>query len=411
MEIQIENIDNTTVIKLSGSLNNRGLDALAAQMISLVEEGRNLILDLSEVDFISDKGIQFLFELQDKCAQEGIKLALSGPSDKVYDTLSKAMFAKGPLPVYASFEDGLARVHSRGYSRDRAAMEESAEESTSRGAPSYSAPKMVEKEDVNFSAYYPKELSVEKWYTLLVYTFVPSALETVRRDAERFKDEIGEMRESQSASPTKLVRGTEISLVPTCKGVIFNPERISFEWLEDQHRAQFRLKADASMADMAGNGTVTVYVGPVIGAILKMGMLFNAAEASLGPESSGETTTQMYREDEIFMSYSHRDTDIVLNCQKAYEALGFSVLIDRDTLRSGQKWNDELMRMIERADIFQLFWSENTSKSEYCRQEWQHALGCNKGVGFIRPVYWQEPITKPPPELNDLHFDFAPFVV
>ena len=69
------------------------------------------------------------------------------------------------------------------------------------------------------------------------------------------------------------------------------------------------------------------------------------------------------------------------------------------------------MRMIERADIFQLFWSENSSKSEYCRQEWQHALGCNKGVGFIRPIYWQEPITKPPPELNDLHFDFAPFVV
>lgn len=415
MEIRVDYIENVNVVRLRGSLDNHGRDALAAQMIPLVEDGRNLILDLSEVDFISDKGIQFLFELQDKCMQEGIKLALTGPSDDVYDALSRAMFTKGPLPVYASFEDGLARVRSRGYTRDRAAMEEtmeeSAEEETTRDAPSYSVPKMVEKEEVNFSAYYPKEVTVEKWYTLLVYTFIPAALEAVRRDAERFKDEIGEMRESQSASPTKLARGTEISLVPACEGVTFNPERVSFEWLEDHHRAQFRMKADASMADMAGNGKVTVYVGPVIVATLKMGMLFNEAEAGPGPVSSGETITQMYREDEIFMSYSHRDTDIVLNCQKAYEALGFTVLIDRDTLRSGQKWNDELMRMIERADIFQLFWSENSSKSEYCRQEWQHALGCNKGAGFIRPVYWQEPIPNPPAELSDLHFDFAPFVV
>ena len=107
-------------------------------------------------------------------------------------------------------------------------------------------------------------------------------------------------------------------------------------------------------------------------------MLFNEVESGSGPGRSEETTTWMYPEDEIFMSYSHRDTEIVLNCQKAYEALGFTVMIDRDTLRSGQKWNAELLRMIERADIFQLFWSENSSQSEYCRQEWQHALGCNK---------------------------------
>ena len=72
------------------------------------------------------------------------------------------------------------------------------------------------------------------------------------------------------------------------------------------------MQADPSLAGLAGNGTVTVYVGPVIVATLRLGMLFNEVESGSGPGRSEETTTWMYPEDEIFMSYSHRDTEIVL---------------------------------------------------------------------------------------------------
>ena len=266
-----------------------------------------------------------------------------------------------------------------------------------------------DEEEVNFSAFYPKEVAIEKWYSLLVYAFVPSALEAVRQDVERYRSEIGDVRETKKPVATHMVRGTEITLVPSCEGVTFNPDRYSFKWLEDQHRAQFRLRADASLIDLAGNGLVTIYVGPVIVGTLKMAMLFNETEADISSVGSEEVTGQMYRQDEIFISYSHRDTAIIRNCQRAYDALGFNVLIDSETLRSGQKWNDELMHMIERADIFQLFWSESSSKSEYCKQEWEHALQLNKGEGFIRPVYWKEPIPEPPAELGDLHFDYVPF--
>jgi hypothetical protein len=270
---------------------------------------------------------------------------------------------------------------------------------------------MEEKEEVNFSAFYPKEVIVEKWYSLLVYTYVQSMLDTIRKDVSKFEDEIGEIHESKPASTTQLTRGTEVSIVPTCEGVTFNPERITFQWLEDQHRAKFRLRADASMADLAGNAQVTIYVGPLIVGTLKMGILFTETEAGSESMQSKEVSGQMYQQDDIFISYSHRDTEIINICKKAYEALGHNVLIDFETLRSGQKWNAELMRMIDRASIFQLFWSENSSKSEYCRQEWEYALKLNRGEGFIRPVFWKEPIPNPPAELSDLHFDFAPFSV
>ncbi|MCS6869952.1 MAG: toll/interleukin-1 receptor domain-containing protein, partial [Anaerolineae bacterium] len=68
--------------------------------------------------------------------------------------------------------------------------------------------------------------------------------------------------------------------------------------------------------------------------------------------------------------------------------------------------------LIERATIFQLFWSENSAKSEFCREEWRYALQTPRGretngVGFIRPVYWRKPMPTPPEELKHLHFAYV----
>ena len=140
---------------------------------------------------------------------------------------------------------------------------------------------------------------------------------------------------------------------------------------------------------------------------LKLAMLFDETEPAVAPtESSQEINGHMYTPEAVFVSYSHNDTPVVVACRDVYKALGFDVLIDIDTLRSGQQWNDELMRLIDRADIFQLFWSQHARQSNYVRQEWEHALKCNKGEGFIRPVYWETPMPPPPPELEAIHFAY-----
>jgi hypothetical protein len=268
-----------------------------------------------------------------------------------------------------------------------------------------------EGEEVNFSAFYPKEVAVEQWHTILVYSYVPQELETVREDARKFEGEIGDVGESKPATTTRLVRGAEVTVVPNCEGVRFNPERVTFKWIEDRHRAQFRLQANASLAGLAANALVTLYVGPLIVGTLRMGIIFHESVSDQVPTWNEEAQGRMYHQDDIFISYSHRDTEVVRRCKEAYEALGHNVLIDFETLRAGQEWNAELMGMIERADIFQLFWSKNSSASKYCRQEWKYALGLDRGEGFIRPVYWEEPLPAPPNELSTLHFDFAPFAV
>lgn len=408
MEYRIETIGDVTVARLKGAFDRSTRGDIEMELLFLPRYGSSLIIDLSEVNYISSAGLHLLLDLYRRSVQINAHMLLIAPTDSVRDILGMTGFTSSGLKIYETLEDGLSALRTmvaKGNFRGDFEYEEAPsaldEESNGGG----------EAEEVHFSAFYPKEVTVEKWYTLLVYTFIPTVMESVREDARKFQDEIGEMRETKPATGTRLARGTEITVVPTCEGVKFNPERVTFQWLEDQHRAHFRFQAEASQAGMAGNALVTIYVGPLIVGTLKMGMLFNETEAGPGPVRSEEANARMYHQDDIFISYSHQDTDIVRNFKHAYESIGHNVLIDFETLRSGQYWNAELMRMIERADIFQLFWSENSSLSEYCRQEWQYALGLKRGEGFIRPVYWKEPLPKPPEELSAIHFDFTPFVV
>jgi hypothetical protein len=261
--------------------------------------------------------------------------------------------------------------------------------------------------EVLFTAIYPKEGQAKSWQTLLVYAHLLSAIEQVRKDVRSFKNHIPNPKEVTSPSPARIARGTEITVVPFGRGMIFNPERISFKWLEDYHRVEFRFKVEDYLTDDAARAHINIYVGPIIIARLKLTMLVNETKGNFVADI--EERCRMYHQDDIFVSYSHKDSPVVLACKKAYEALGFNVLIDIDTLRAGQIWNDELERMIMRSDIFQLFWSQYSSESEYCKKEWQYALKCNKDEGFIRPVYWKYPMPIPPPELSRFHFDYIEF--
>ena len=90
-------------------------------------------------------------------------------------------------------------------------------------------------------------------------------------------------------------------------------------------------------------------------------------------------------------------------------ALGDEYLQDVLTLRSGERWQARLPELIEEADVFQLFWSSNSMRSPYCREEWEHALALRRPL-FVRPVYWEDPMPQdptlglPPVALRDLHF-------
>jgi outer membrane biosynthesis protein TonB len=257
---------------------------------------------------------------------------------------------------------------------------------------------------VKFSAYYPRETAPQVWQPLAAYIFRQSAANEVIKDVGNVLGaRASEFRRLDDTARVAVQEGAMVTAVPTLPGFQINPPQITLGFYEAMHRFDFKVRATSAPVDQAVNGTLTFSVEGVIVSELPLSIFIGH---SVGEALTGAITRPVYQA--IFCSYSHKDTQIVEKVEKAYKALGLTYLRDVTTLRSGQDWNDELMRLIDKADIFQLFWSESAAQSQFVRQEWEYALKMKRE---IRPVYWSQPMAPVPDALNAIHFAYTPDLV
>lgn len=262
---------------------------------------------------------------------------------------------------------------------------------------------------INFTAFYPTQLKLGEWHTLIAYAHKPDALKSIKYDYQaRLDPKTKNIRQSSAKSNVAIARGVEVVIVPEMPGCRFNPSQASFLWIEDWHRVEFRMQASPEVSgfklDVLNKGRLAFYVGPILIAEIKFSAhILKTADESKADHLDGQATTDPYQA--IFVSYSHKDKYIVGQLEKTYEVLGFQYLRDVRILRSGELWNATLLKKIDEADIFQLCWSNASKRSTYVEQEWRHALSLNR-PSFIRPVYWRKPLPDPPLELEAIHFAY-----
>lgn len=83
---------------------------------------------------------------------------------------------------------------------------------------------------------------------------------------------------------------------------------------------------------------------------------------------------------EIFVSYSHRDSDLVgpiVALLRASEALVFR---DADQLKPGTKWRQQLDTAISNSRILVVFWCSHSRSSEEVKKEYTAAIEQHKDV-------------------------------
>lgn len=265
-----------------------------------------------------------------------------------------------------------------------------------------SAPAPAVIEPTHFTAYAPKEVPPDTWANLSAYIFRTSASGAVENDAQqKFGAQLAEMRQGKATASAEIEAGATITATPRLDGFTFNPESLSLKFVKPYHRFDFEMMAGRERLNLASNGAITFSMGGVLIGEIPLSV-FVSERATI---EIGVVQAEPYQK--IFCSYSHRDTRVVERVERAYRVLGFDYLRDVTRLRSGQQWNAELMRWIDEAHIFQLFWSAAAAGSPYVEQEWRHALQISR-ANFIRPVYWKKPLTAPPSELGQLHFAYDP---
>jgi hypothetical protein len=261
-----------------------------------------------------------------------------------------------------------------------------------------------------FTAYYPEAVKPSSSYALMAFVHLESARAQVEEIAQGYAAMMGGSQATTGVtSAIKVDVGSLITFMPVIAGITFDAAERVVTWQPPYQSATFLF---TTPADLPPNltGQVVVYQGPLIIGEIPVKMQVVAADQPVEslPNKSGE----MQRLQPVFASYSHRDTPVMEFFRRNYARLGQKMLVDVYDLRSGEHWADRLLEMIGESAVFQLFWSRHSAQSNHCRQEWESALGyLDERPRFIRPVWWQEPMPTPPPELADLHFQRVPLPV
>ncbi|HSK77304.1 MAG TPA: toll/interleukin-1 receptor domain-containing protein [Thermoanaerobaculia bacterium] len=279
---------------------------------------------------------------------------------------------------------------------------------------------LVTHENVKFTVYKPRTVAPLEWYPLLAFAHledlaeepgqaVGSIEEEIRAQAEQaLGDRLPAYADDSEDSLQAIPSEAEITFVPTIPGFRFNPPQATFLWLEAIHREEFRMQAAPQLDGQTARGRLSVYWGRILLAELNLKIRVDSRLVESAPAAATEREASRPYQD-IFASYSHKDTAIVLEFERYVKTLGHRYLIDRSHLRAGEVWDERLQGMIREADAFQLFWSRNSMRSEFVQKEWSYALSLKRD-SFVRPTYWEEPLPEmpdrgiPPPELKKLHF-------
>jgi anti-sigma B factor antagonist len=110
MEIKITNFKHCDLVKVKGRLDSATSPKLAETLNGLTENGRfRMVLDLSELDFISSAGLRVLINTQKTCKRynRGEVVLASLPAN-IYASLDLAGFTV----LFNSFDDVLLAVGS-----------------------------------------------------------------------------------------------------------------------------------------------------------------------------------------------------------------------------------------------------------------------------------------------------------
>src|SRR5262249_30187973 len=130
--------------------------------------------------------------------------------------------------------------------------------------------------NVQFTVYRPKIVEPDRWYPLLAFAHLeelpadappgtPDPLAEVRRQAEQLLGhQAAGYNHSTEDSRAAVPHAGEITLVPSVRGVEFNPPRRSFRWLKPVHREEFDLRAAPELNGQTAKGTLTVLLGPIL---------------------------------------------------------------------------------------------------------------------------------------------------
>jgi hypothetical protein len=261
-----------------------------------------------------------------------------------------------------------------------------------------------------FSVFHPMLLQPGQWLDLAVYLHEPGIDSFVRQDhMARYEGRPGETAERRSALRYSLKPGASVTVIPALPGCRINPPRATVEWWENFHRLNFRVMANPGApgyAEGAGAGSILFFVGPLL--VGEQRLAYTVGRERAHPISN---TASLAADtfDAVFPAYAPQDGEIADRFAAVGTQLDSPFLAEILEMR-GREWEREILKRIEAAERFQLFWSSAASRSPHLEEEWKFALALAR-ERFIRAFYWRHPAPGLPAALDEVETELRYLVL
>jgi hypothetical protein len=90
---------------------------------------------------------------------------------------------------------------------------------------------------------------------------------------------------------------------------------------------------------------------------------------------------------QIFISYSHQETESAVRLATNLESEGYEVWLDRTDIQTGSHWDDEIVKGLNASEIFVVLLSNQSTESQNVKDEIGYAIDHNK---HILPILLEE---------------------
>jgi hypothetical protein len=261
-----------------------------------------------------------------------------------------------------------------------------------------------------FTAVYPENIDRNKWYNLEIFIYLSTFLDRLKQRIEKIikghkKQEGLDYGQVSSRYHNSLPEGCIIQITVTSDVVEANPEQVSIKWVEKYNNLNFRIrcKSDSQQQNHA-RIALNIFVDnlPIAPILLSIDIMDEIKDIR-------KCNIDMQWIEQIFASYAREDYQYAKQIKERYQSLGIYMFIEAEDFRNLGIWGkNAIFTKIQESDIFQLFWSDLARHSIDVKNEYEKAIELTKiGIknsGFIRPLYWEDPMVEAPPELSEIQF-------
>ncbi len=110
MDIAQERLNAVMVLRASGRLDITNWKAVEEQLLAAIDSGeKRLLIDLSQVDYISSVGLRIFLRAEQGLRREGGKMALCALQDHVMQIFETAGFTSF-LSIYGSQDEAIKHL-------------------------------------------------------------------------------------------------------------------------------------------------------------------------------------------------------------------------------------------------------------------------------------------------------------